>query len=184
MTSHVRNPKADANGAAAAPSASERILSNFARFEAEVDRAADAYARGEPELAAFYAATASTIATHTHCGVFSSPRLEAILNAIGRRIAPGDKTATRNRTGAIKKVLHVGSELSAVGGLTRMISRWMDADSERTSSLVLTQHRGEVPEHLTDAIKRSGGQLYQLNRSIGSRFDWVRKLRQIAVGMT
>lgn len=182
MTSHVRNPQPDANGAASAPSVSERILSNFARFEAEVDRAASAYAKGELEMAAFYAATASTIATHTHCGVFSSPRLEAILNAIGRQIAPGDKTAKRNGTGAFKKVLHVGSELSSVGGLTRMISRWMDADSERTSSLVLTQHRGEVPEHLTDAIKRSGGQLYQLNRSIGSRFDWVRKLRRIAVG--
>jgi hypothetical protein len=182
MTSHVRNPQPDANGAAAAPSASERLLSNFARFEAEVDRAASAYAKGELEMAAFYAATASTIATHTHCGIFSSPRLEAILNAIGRQVAPGDKTATRSRTGAIKKVLHVGSELSAVGGLTRMISRWMDADSERNSSLVLTQHRGEVPEHLTDAIKRSGGKLYQLNRSIGSRFDWVRKLRQIGVG--
>ena len=104
-------------------------------------------------MAAFYAATASTIATHTHCGIFSSPRLEAILNAIGRRIAPGDKSAKRSKAGAFKKVLHVGSELSAVGGLTRMISRWMDADSERTSSLVLTQHRGEVPEHLTDAIQ-------------------------------
>lgn len=182
MTSHVRNPQPDANGAASVPSASERLLSNFARFEAEVDRAASAYANGELEMAAFYAATASTIATQTHCGVFSSPRLEAILNAIGRQIAPGDKTATRSRTGAFKKVLHVGSELSSVGGLTRMISRWMDADSERTSSLVLTQHRGEVPEHLTDAIKRSGGKLYQLNRSIGSRFDWVRQLRQIAVG--
>lgn len=182
MTSHVRNAEPDANGAAIPPSVSERILSNFARFEAEVDRAASAYAKGELEMAAFYAAIASTIATHTHCGIFNSPRLEAILNAIGRQIAPGDKTAKRNRTGAFKKVLHVGSELSSVGGLTRMISRWMDADSERTSSLVLTQHRGEVPEHLTDAIKRSGGELYQLNRSIGSRFDWVRKLRQIGIG--
>ena len=182
MTSHVRNPGPDADGAAITPSASERILSNFARFEAEVDRAASAYANGELEMAAFYAATASTIATHTHCGIFGSPRLEAILNAIGRQIAPGDKAAKRSKAGAIKKVLHVGSELSAVGGLTRMISRWMDADSDRTSSLVLTQHRGEVPEHLTDAIKRSGGELYQLNRSIGSRFDWVRKLRQIAIG--
>ena len=164
------------------PPASQRILANFARFKAEVDLAAGAYAKGELEMAAFYAATASTIATHTHCGIFSSPRLEAILNAIGRQIAPGDKAAKRSRTGAFKKVLHVGSELSSVGGLTRMISRWIDADSERTSSVVLTQHRGEVPGHLTDAIQRSGGELHRLNRSIGSRFDWVRKLRQIATG--
>src|SRR6188508_3002822 len=101
MTSHVRNPGPDADGAANAP-ASERILSNFTRFEAEVDLAASAYAKGELEMAAFYAATASTIATHTHCGLFSSPRLEAILNAIGRRIAPGDKTAKRNKADAFK----------------------------------------------------------------------------------
>ena len=179
MTSHVRSPGSDADGAAITPSASARILSNFARFEAEVDLAANAYAKGEFEMAAFYAATASTIATHTHCGIFSSPRLEAILNAIGRQIAPGDNTEKRNRTGAFRKVLHVGSELSSVGGLTRMISRWIDADSDRTSSVVLTQHRGEVPAHLTEAIERSGGELHRLNRSIGSRFDWVRTLRRI-----
>jgi glycosyltransferase involved in cell wall biosynthesis len=179
MTSHVRNSGPDADGAASTPSASERILANFARFEAEVDLAASAYAKGELEMAAFHAATASTIATHTHCGIFSSPRLEAILNAIGRQIAPGDNAAKRSKTGAFRKVLHVGSELSSVGGLTRMISRWIDADSDRTSSVVLTQHRGEVPGHLTDAIQRSGGELYRLNRSIGSRFDWVRTLRRI-----
>ena len=112
MTSHVRNPQARSGWRSSPPSASERILSNFARFEAEVDLAASAYAKGELEMAAFYAATASTIATHTHCGIFSSPRLEAILNAIGRRIAPGDKSAKRRKAGAFKKVLHVGSELS------------------------------------------------------------------------
>ena len=179
MTSQVRNPGPDADGVASTPSASERILANFARFEAEVDLAASAYTKGELEMAAFYAATASTIATHTHCGIFSSPRLEAILNAIGRQIAPGDNAVKRSRTGAFRKVLHVGSELSSVGGLTRMISRWIDADSDRTSSVVLTQHRGEVPGHLTDAIQRSGGELHRLNRSIGSRFDWVRTLRRI-----
>ena len=178
MTSNARVLRPDADGAASSPSASERILSNFARFDAEVKLAESAYAKGELEMAAFYAATAATIATHTHCGVFSSPRLEAILNATGRQIAPGNGAKPRER-GAIKRVLHVGSELSSVGGLTRMISRWITADSDRTSSVVLTQHRGEVPEHLTEAVRRSGGELVRLNQSIGSRFDWARKLRQI-----
>ena len=179
MTSNVRDLRPEADGAASSQSASERILSNFARFDAEVDLAENAYAKGELEMAAFYAATAATIATHTHCGIFSSPRLEAVLNAIGRQIAPGNRGVKPRERGAFKKVLHVGSELSSVGGLTRMISRWIDADSDRTSSVVLTQHRGEVPEHLTEAIRRSGGELVRLNRSIGSRFDWVRTLRRI-----
>ena len=79
MTSNVRDLRPEADGAASSQSASERILSNFARFDAQVDLAENAYAKGELEMAAFYAATAATIATHTHCGIFSSPRLEAVL---------------------------------------------------------------------------------------------------------
>jgi glycosyltransferase involved in cell wall biosynthesis len=179
MTSNARGLRPEADSAVGSQSASERILSNFARFDAEVELAESAYAKGELEMAAFYAATAATIATHTHCGVFSSPRLEGILNAIGRQIAPGDKGGKPRERGAFKRVLHVGSELSSVGGLTRMISRWITADGDRTSSVVLTQHRGDVPEHLTEAVRRSGGELVRLNQSIGSRFDWARKLRQI-----
>jgi glycosyltransferase involved in cell wall biosynthesis len=157
-----------------------RLLANFARFEAEVQLAETAYANDELEMAAFYAATASTIATHTHCGVFASPRLERVLNAIGRRIIPGESGRNFGRAHSYKKVLHVGTELSAVGGLTRMISRWIDADAERTNSLVLTQHKGKIPEHLTEAVKRSGGEIIRLNQMPGSRFDWVRALRRIA----
>ena len=179
MTSNARVLRPESDDAASSQSVSERIHSNFARFDAEVKLAESAYAKGELEMAAFYAATAATIATHTHCGVFSSPRLEGILNAIGRQIAPGDKGGKPRERGAFKRVLHVGSELSSVGGLTRMISRWITADGDRTNSVVLTQHRGEVPEHLTEAVRRSGGELVRLNQSIGSRFDWARKLRQI-----
>lgn len=175
----VRRP--DESGMEASRSASSmRILSNFARFEAEVKLAEKAYASGELEMAAFYAATAATIATHTHCGVFASPRLESVLNAVGRRIVSGETAGNSGGKRAFKKVLHVGTELAAVGGLTRMISRWIDADADRINSLVLTQHRGDVPEHLTDAVQRSGGRIVKLNQTVGSRFDWVRALRRIA----
>lgn len=157
-----------------------RILANFARFDAEVQLAEAAYARGALETAAFFAATAATVATHAHCGIFASPRLEHMLNAIGRRIAPRDTGREAGQGGICKKVLHVGSEVAAVGGLTRMISRWMDADTERVNSLVLTQHRGQIPSHLTDAVKRSGGQLTLLNQMPGSLFDWARALRRLA----
>ena len=56
---------------------SKRILSNFARFDTEVRLAEAAYAHGELEMAAFYAATAATIATHKHCGIFASPRVRS-----------------------------------------------------------------------------------------------------------
>jgi hypothetical protein len=73
------------------------------------------------------------------------PRLETILLAMGREAIGGQAVGTPGRKYLFKKVLHVGSELSAVGGLTRMISRWIDADADRTSSLVLTQRRGKIP---------------------------------------
>jgi hypothetical protein len=157
-----------------------RLLANFARFEAEVQLAETAYAKNELEMAAFYAATASTIATHTHCGIFASPRLERILNAVGRRLVSGETAEHFGRAHSLKRVLHVGTEVAAVGGLTRMISRWIDADTVRLNSLILTQHRGKIPEHLTNAVQRSGGQITRLNQMPGSQFDWVRALRRIA----
>jgi len=165
---------------ASQPASSARILSNFARFDAEVRLAETAYANGELEMAAFYAATAATIATHTHCGIFASPRLESVLNAVGRRIASDETGENPKGTHPFKKVLHVGSELAAVGGLTRMISRWIDADADRINSVVLTQHRGDIPTHLTEAVRRSGGRIVRLNQTVGSRFDWACTLRRIA----
>ena len=165
-----------------ASKSTSRLLANFARFEAEVRLAETAYANGEFEMVAFYAATASTIATHTHCGIFASPRLERILNSVGRRIAGVSGETARNCGPAHshKRVLHVGTELRAVGGLTRMISRWIDADAERINSLILTSHKGKIPKHLTDAVQRSGGQITRLNQMPGGRFEWVCALRRIA----
>jgi Glycosyl transferases group 1 len=176
----LRRPPDEGGMEASRPASSARILLNFARFEAEVQLAEAAYASDELEMAAFYAATAATIATHAHCGIFVSPRLETVLNAVGRRIALGGTGRNSGGKRAFKKVLHVGTELAAVGGLTRMISRWIDADADRINSLVLTQHRGDIPGHLVDAVQRSGGRIVKLNQTMGSRFDWVRELRRIA----
>ena len=168
------------DGGVATQPDSKRIIENFSLFDHEVRLAETAYAKGEFEIAAFYASTAATIATHKHCGIFVSPRLEAMLSAIGGRIVSQKRKFRAEQNRKIKNVLHVGSELSSVGGLTRMISRWIDTDSGRVNSLVLTQHRGDIPQHLTDAVYRSGGQIVRLNRTIGSRFDWARSLRKIA----
>jgi glycosyltransferase involved in cell wall biosynthesis len=102
-----------------------------------------------------------------------------MLNAIGRRVPDPGRPAFKP-SGEFKRVLHVGTELSAVGGLTRMISRWISADPERTNSLVLTQPREAVPAHLREAVTRSGGAIHRLNRTIGNQLDWVRQLRALA----
>lgn len=176
-------PKTTTTPASAADTSrtSARIAANFARFDEDVKRAEAAFARGDLETAAFHAAIAATLATHKHCGIFASPRLERMLHEIGARVPDPEGAAYRFKPNApFKKVLHVGTELASVGGLTRMISRWITADPERTNSLALTSHRGEVPQHLRDSVARSGGKIHRLNQTVGSEFDWVRDLRRLA----
>jgi len=156
-----------------------RILANYEKFETDVALAEAAFARGDLDTACFHAATAATVATHKHCGVFASARLEHMLQAIGRQI-PDPGAGVWTRAWPYKRVLHVGTELAAVGGLTRMISRWITADPGRTNSLALTHHRGDVPDHLVDAVAESGGEIHRLNHQMGGQFAWVRELRRLA----
>jgi hypothetical protein len=161
--------------------ATKRILANFAAFEREVRSAQDCFARSNLEAAAIGAALAAHVATSTHCGIFWSPRLERLLNSIGRRIDDGEVPARGERSKAsYKNVLHVCTHVYRSGGLTRMIGRWISADQGRTNSVALTQHRGAVPEYLLKAVARNGGSFHHLNHQIGGIFEWVRELRRIA----
>jgi len=161
--------------------ATKRILANFATFERQVHRAQEYFARNNLEAAAIGAALAAHVATGTHCGIFWSPRLEHLLNSIGRKIGDGKipfsgqcaKTSCQN-------VLHVCTHAHHSGGLTRMISRWISADRDRTNSIALTQHRGAIPEYLSTAVARSGGRFHHINRHIGGILEWVRELRRLA----
>lgn len=158
-----------------------KISANFAEFERYVKRAQENFAAHELEAAAVSVALAAHVATSTHCGIFWSPRLERLLNAIGRSI-PDSAAADWQRTSTkgYANVLHVCSHLADTGGLTRMISRWVAADKCRTYSIALTQHRGAVPQHLSTAIAQSGGRIHRLNQRAGGLFEWVRELRKLA----
>jgi hypothetical protein len=164
-----------------ADSAAVRIAANFTAFEKLVTRAEHNYAKGNFDAAAIDAALAGHIATSTHCGIFGSPRLERMLVSMGRelnskaRVEPARKAST-----AIRTVLHVATEVHINGGLTRMISRWIAADRKRTNSLALTQHRGPIPQHLSDAVANSGGRIHHINHRIGGQFTWARELRTLA----
>ncbi len=126
---------------------------------------------------------AASFAAKKHCGVFASERLERVLQEISRNLP--DSAPVSKRAGSLKdirRVLHVATEVSPVGGLTRMISRWINTDTSRIQSVVLTRHRKPIPGHMIDAVSRSGGKIYKLNTNIGSAFDWALDLRKIARG--
>ncbi len=155
-----------------APRASEgsevRISANFASFDESAARANDFFAKGDRESAAVWAAIASHVATRAHCGIFSSPRLEHLLNRIGRELPDRESAGSASTRGAhYKKILHVCTEAHESGGLTRMLCRWTNADRSRTYSLALTQHRGAIPGPVLDAISQSGGQIYSINKTAG-----------------
>ncbi len=161
--------------------AETRILGNFSRFEAKVSQAESFLEQGNLELAAFQTMLAATIATHAHCGIFASKRLELVIRKISEKLIFNEKPEPRKtRSTDVKRVLHVASEVSKVGGLSRMISRWIAADPDRSNSLVLTRYRVAIPKHLEESVKSSGGTIHLLNQNIGSMLDWVQGLRKIA----
>jgi hypothetical protein len=156
------------------------ILVSFAEFDANVRRAENFHAEGRFAAASLAAAVAGGVAAHRHCGVFASPRLERVLTSIGRSL-PSDEAATHVATGRpIRSVLHICTQLAPVGGLTRMISRWVTADTARVNSLALTQHRGPIPDHTKESIGASGGKIYELNHLPGGKLEWALELRRLA----
>ncbi|MDP3737113.1 MAG: hypothetical protein Q8R02_06975 [Hyphomonadaceae bacterium] len=178
-------PETQAAGQASSesPASTARIKANFARFEAQVTLSEKALASGRLEEAMMYASLAAAVATHKHCGVFASWRLERVIHAVSAAIPDRTPSFARATSAAgYKRVLHVVSEVSPVGGLTRMISRWMAADPSRSHSLAMTRFRGFVPQHMKDAVASRGGKIHILNTEIGSALGNVGRLRDIARG--
>jgi hypothetical protein len=157
------------------PMQEERIQRNFAEFEHYLARAQGYLAKGELSASAVHCAIASHIAVQNHSGVFWSPRTEKVLNEIGKRI--GDSNPVRPRPTEVKRILQVGTQMAAVGGLTKMLCQWVAADKDREHSLVLTQQRGPVPSFVDETF---GGRIEHLNHRPGAFIEWAKRLRDIA----
>ncbi len=156
----------------------ERLAGNFATFDKYVSGAEDFFAKGEFATAAAYCSIAAHIPVQNHCGIFWSPRVEKVLTDIARATeTPGQK---HPRPKQYKRILNVMTQAAPVGGLTRMLCKWVEADRTREHAVVLTQHRGPTPQFLFDAFNASGGGVRYLNRRPGNQIDWARRLRRLA----
>ncbi len=168
--------------ATAAPSLTDkdrRLAERFAEYEIYVEKAQHFLAQGDLQTAAAYCAIASHVATQNHCGIFWSPRAEKVLNQIGRRLEPD--APARPRPTEIKRILQVCTQVSAVGGHTKMLCQWVRADKDREHTLVLTEHRGPTPQFVHDVFRASGGrEVEKLNHRPSSQIDWALRLREIA----
>lgn len=156
-------------------------LAHFAEFEGYLHLAQQSYARNNLRAAAIYASMAAQVAALRHAGFFVSPSLERLLINIGRRVT--DNSNYRRKSLPINRldnVLHICTEVVEVGGHTKMLCRWIEADDTRTHSLALTRHRRPISKPVNAAVHKAGGKIFHLDRNIGGPLQWAKRLRQLA----
>ncbi|MDZ4873601.1 MAG: hypothetical protein CLLPBCKN_002997 [Chroococcidiopsis cubana SAG 39.79] len=159
------------------------IPQNFATFRSLISQAKDLAQQGNYEAAAVYGQIAANYAQLNHCGFFVSSELEQLLLTIGRKaipiaFAPQKETALPK---TVKHVLHVSTHLSDIGGIPRLLRRWIQQDTERSHSVALTrQALNEIPQTLKDAVANSQGRIYVLNDRNGGIISRAKRLRECA----
>ncbi|BAY97601.1 family 2 glycosyl transferase [Tolypothrix tenuis PCC 7101] len=164
-----------------------QIPQNFEVFRSLVAQARDFAQRGNYDAAAVYGEMAATYANFRHCGIYTSPELEKVLIDIGRKVISQNSDICKNKhileiPKKINNILHVATSVEPVGGLSKMLGRWILQDTERSHSLVLTRQLQTVeePKFLTDAVINSGGKIYKLDETIGSLTARAQRLNKIA----
>lgn len=159
------------------------LSDHFRMFGDLVSRADYFLQKSDFESAAAFGQMAADYAWRNHAGLFVSPRLESLMWRVAEKaIRPSIHSTRRpplNRS--VKRVLHVITVASGVGGHARLAWRWIKNDLKRVHSVFLTRQGGlEVPKALMDALTLSGGQLYQVDSNIGGLIYRAKTLQQLA----
>jgi glycosyltransferase involved in cell wall biosynthesis len=161
------------------------IQQNFEEFGRLTTQARHKLQHGQYHTAAIYAEIAALHATAKHSGLFVSPCLENILLEIGQKAISTSIDFTKKTPShkALKKVLHVATSVQGIGGMTRMIWRWISQDIDSTHSIALTRQADtEIPDALKKAVSNSHGEIYILNEKLDD-FDLIpqaKRLRELA----
>lgn len=157
-----------------------RIAHHWAELEGLVGPIGPLIARKRYAQAALAAQIAANHAVSWHAGVFAHPELERLLRRLGEAAlpftAPAGEPPDLSRGMA---VLHVATELGAIGGHMRMIARWVQHDSGNIHSLALTRQNAPIPDKARDAITATRGRVHQLNLARGGLLDWARALQAL-----
>jgi glycosyltransferase involved in cell wall biosynthesis len=159
------------------------IQRNNKEFRSLLSQAKKLAEFGKYEAAAVYGQMAASFAQSNHCGFFVSDELEKLLLEIGQKvIAPN--LSPRNTTSLLGKprnILHVSSIAPELGGIPRLLRRWIQQDSARSHSVALTKHAPvQVPQVLEDTVAQRQGKIYLLNQKPGGLLDRAKRLRECA----
>jgi glycosyltransferase involved in cell wall biosynthesis len=162
----------------------QSIQKNFVVFRDWVERTRQFVKHREYAAAAVYGEIAAVYANFDHCGLFFSPELEQLLVEVGREAIPEYSYSNCNYPPleTPQRVLHVATSVQSIGGLSKLLGRWIQQDSERSHSLALTRQppKQEIPVTLRNVVSNRGGKIYRLNTTIGSVISWAKQLRKIA----
>lgn len=133
------------------------------------------------EVCAGYIQLAAQYAWFHPTGELASPELEGMLGEISKNLPGIERSPSKRSQSAPGRILHVVTEMYKVGGHTRLIWRWIQADARRRHSVVLTrQMDGPVPVQLLAAVENARGTVHYLDRSPGGILQRARELRKIA----
>ncbi len=158
------------------------IPQNFAMFNSLLTEAKNLIQQGQYDAAAVYGQIAANYAQLNHCGFFTNPELENLLLIIGKTAIQANysqqkKLVSKKPT----KILHVSTNISSIGGISRLMGRWIKQDQERSHSVALTRQVAEnIPQNLKDAVSESQGQIYLLNEQVGGIITRAKRLRECA----
>lgn len=122
---------------------------------------------------------AATYAYMWHGGFYASSALERLFDRLSRAAFPAEGAPPRpeRRSGRLR-VLHVLTEVYAVGGHTRMVWRWMGHDCGNQHSVALTRQTLPPPEWLGTAAAATGGKVLRVNQRPGGVAGWTAALQR------
>jgi hypothetical protein len=161
-----------------------QIIRNNARvFQELLGKSQESARRERYEAAAFGACVAAYHAHFLHCGMLASFELEQHLISIGKSVVNSKRSDRSISTRPEQaKILHVATNVSHIGGIPRLIWRWISQDEARQQSLALTlQAPYDVPDIITDLIQKRKGAVHVLNGSPGGLVSRAKRLRKIAL---
>lgn len=161
---------------------SELLKANVAAVNHMIAKVARLVQHRRHNSAAIGAELAAYCATWQHTGLFMNSTLEELLREIGTREVPLSYNRRTTTDRGKERVLHVSTHSSDIGGVYRLIWRWINFDSSRAHSVAMTRHGATpIPRSLEQAVSARDGEIEILNRQPGSIIAWARRLREIAV---
>ena len=144
------------------PVLQEAVLrANSTAYERLVRTVADLWRAGDAEATLGAVSRASVFCSAFHPGRFADGAIENIAYEIGR----GHLCATSEARGngqlrGRRRVLHVVTQLSSIGGHTRMLHHWVRNDRSSSHGVLVVDQRGRaVPVWLSQAVQGAGGHL-------------------------